>query len=316
MPWFEQPTLLAYFPDLSKVPNEGYVMATDLWETLIRAKNGSGYSKEPDSWLWYSDQTPAFLNKMNSDSWAVVIFSNSFKVKADERILIKQRCIQMMSFLNFEPMFFISLTDDKYSKPNTGMFELFLETKIKVNPASFYMGDKNLETKKSSTSADIKFAQNVGLTFYTPEEILPPQPDFIPCSTSPTHPCKELVILMGPVGTGKSTLTNKLRNKGYVVADRAAKRKAEKYQTIIPLALSQGKSVVFDATNPAVSDRAELINMAKTYGAEPIILYFTRNGNLSNSLRPEPVGSMGIARYTKLFEEPTPSEGARIQRMS
>lgn len=68
---------------------------------------------------------------------------------------------------------------DKFRKPAVGMWELlkdriFKGSKIDMGE-SFYCGDAagrpaTATRKKDFTDTDIKFAANVGLKFYTPEQ--------------------------------------------------------------------------------------------------------------------------------------------------
>lgn len=95
----------------------------------------------------------------------------------------------------------------------TGMWDLFIQTSNDNVPvdkeASFYVGDaagrqdgwKHKATKKDHSCADRKFAQNIGIGFYTPEEyfLQEEKADFIWGGFNPKEhlktPCKSLSLI-------------------------------------------------------------------------------------------------------------------------
>lgn len=77
----------------------------------------------------------------------------------------------------FEPYVYIAIRDDQNRKPNVGMWNMFIrDTNIVPSAASFYCGDAsgNLSPNPLYQWADFDstFARNIGLAFYTPDEIL------------------------------------------------------------------------------------------------------------------------------------------------
>ncbi len=80
----------------------------------------------------------------------------------------------------------------------------------------------------------------------------------------------ELVIFTGLQAAGKSTFyrqrfagTHELVSK-----DLMQRNKGRRQAQFIEAALSGGRSVVVDNTNPSLPERAELIRLGHTYGAE------------------------------------------------
>eukprot|EP00210_Caulerpa_lentillifera_P002574 g2469.t1 len=65
---------------------------------------------------------------------------------------------------------YISTSRDTFRKPETGMWDFFLNKHQEVDKKlSFYVGDAAGRPKDFSDS-DLKFAENIGLAFFTPED--------------------------------------------------------------------------------------------------------------------------------------------------
>ena len=88
----------------------------------------------------------------------------------------------------------------------------------------------------------------------------------------------ELIIFSGLQAAGKSTFyrryfasTHELVSKDLL---RNNTHKGRRQAQLIEAALSAGRSVVVDNTNPTPEERAELIRLGRTYRAEIIGYYF------------------------------------------
>ena len=89
----------------------------------------------------------------------------------------------------------------------------------------------------------------------------------------------ECVILVGLPASGKTTFYDR-RFAGthqHISKDHwpTASRKDDRQADLLRRALSAGESVVVDNTNPAVSDRAGVIAIAREFGARVIGYYFS-----------------------------------------
>lgn len=175
-------------------------------------------------------------------------------------------------------------------------FEL---TKIKISKNSFYVGDaagrlrpspykKKLHpTSKTGDHSDVdrKFAMNIGINFLTPEEFMINKPPKMPYKLSGIDPVsyleklskppkkynfvprsKEIIILVGPPGSGKSEFVTKyIEPHDYVHINQDTCKTKANCLRIAEEAMEQKKSLVVDNTNPDVSSRMSYTLLAIKY---------------------------------------------------
>lgn len=128
----------------------------------------------------------------------------------------------------------------------------------------------------------------------------------------------EMVILMGLQASGKTTFWKSRFSETHVVVSKDAlrnnRRPGRRQAVLIRGALSEGRSVLVDNTNPRVEDRAELIRMAREYGASVHGYYLrstvaeslARNAAREGRAR---VPDVGVYSTAKVFERPSWAEG-------
>jgi predicted kinase len=88
----------------------------------------------------------------------------------------------------------------------------------------------------------------------------------------------ELVIFVGLQGSGKSTFYRTHFADSHVLVSRDSfpnnRNPARRQRQLIEEALGAGRSVIVDNTNPTLEDRAELISLARAFGATVVAYYF------------------------------------------
>ncbi len=128
----------------------------------------------------------------------------------------------------------------------------------------------------------------------------------------------ELVIFIGLQGAGKSSFYRARFAASHVLVSkdrmRNNRRPARRQRQLIEEALTAGRSVVVDNTNPTVQDRVELIELAQRHGATVVGYYFESRLEdclQRNSLRTgkERVPDVALLRVARKLERPTYSEG-------
>src|ERR1043166_3656214 len=118
----------------------------------------------------------------------------------------------------------------------------------------------------------------------------------------------ETVIFIGLQGAGKSSFYRARFVASHVLVSkdrmRNNRRPARRQRQLIEEALTAGRSVVVDNTNPTVQDRVELIELAPRHGATVIGYYFEsrledcsrRNGSRAGKERVPEVALMAVAK--------------------
>lgn len=116
------------------------------------------------------DTLVIFTNQKSRNDEKRLFNYRNFKIPMG-RLRLYQRVNHAITLLLDQGIQLICLMatgDDEYRKPNTGMWKV-LSQMLKIE-AAFYCGDAAGRTGDFSDS-DLKFAENIGIKFYTPEEI-------------------------------------------------------------------------------------------------------------------------------------------------
>lgn len=128
----------------------------------------------------------------------------------------------------------------------------------------------------------------------------------------------DCVILIGLPASGKSSFYRArfAATHDHVSKDllRNAQRPERRQQELIADALSRGRSVVVDNTNPSAAARAPLVALARTYGASTSAYFFetdVADALRRNRGRPgrERVPDVAIFAIRKRLEPPSAEEG-------
>ena len=148
----------------------GNIAGFDLDWTLARTIHGS-FPKSPSDITLLPNRIST-LKKLRERGFTIVIFTNQ---KSTTENKVKFNFERMNHFINLIPdipvMLYMSITDDMYRKPQTGMYQT-LQKMVPTITSAFYCGDAAGREEDFSDS-DLKFAQNSGITFYVPEKIFP-----------------------------------------------------------------------------------------------------------------------------------------------
>lgn len=271
------------------------IAAYDLDQTIICTKSGHTFPKNVNDWRILNSEVLTKLAQINKDNYKIVVFTNQASLVAATSIPAFQFKIEsVVSKLKVPVEVYISRGKANYRKPCTGMWEAMVERNggIKVNmEASFYCGDaagrQAAPGKKMDFSqADVLFARNLGLTFFTPEQhflgvednrpvkITAFDPSSIPNDVPLCEPeykqvvahRQELVLLVGPPGSGKSHFAQAhMVPAGYKRVSRDELGSMMRCVQTVEAYLEQGLHVVVDNTNPSASARLKFLDLAKKH---------------------------------------------------
>jgi len=268
--WENKDTCYYYIGDIN--PTKNKLAIFDLDDTIQQMGSSD---------FMYDEVLPLF-EKLNSDGYLVAILSNQYGISKGivSNEDIQSRCKDIPKYISI----FYATCKDKYRKPCTGMYGLFLSflgiDRSIVHPDSFYCGDAG-GRKGDFAITDRYLAYNCDLKFKTPEEMFLGKKsktaikdvyndldvddyviewDFdLPESDNPY-----LLLMVGPQGSGKSTIAKKIANKyNWVIInnDTLGKKAMDTFKT----ALHNNKSVIIDNTNPKPQDRDKYIDLASGY---------------------------------------------------
>ena len=270
------------------------IAAFDLDSTVIKVKSltKSGtrrkFPQDYDDWELWNDQVKSKLNELVKEGYKIVIFTNQAGKKFDKKQFAQK--VRNISSKIGVPMQVYGCTEDGYCrKPSIGMWKI-LERHNDNHPvdmsSSFYVGDA-AGREGDFADSDFKFALNLGLKFYVPDNFfikgnsnrfskpLPVHPLSLPVdNNTEVHPkdTQELIILVGAPASGKSTLATKF--KKYAIACQDQLKTKKKVLSLIDESLEKGLSVIVDRKNPRIEDRAEFIEFAKKYNVPVRIIWF------------------------------------------
>jgi bifunctional polynucleotide phosphatase/kinase len=295
-------TLFMFEPEEGTIPTDKFA-CFDLDWTLSFGQ-AKLYPSDPED-IYMLPKRRAVLKQLVADGWSIVIFTNQYAVSKKERTKRCGRIQTAISKMGVPCWVFMAVGKDKkevidmYRKPAIGMWTEAVEL-LGEPTESFYCGDAAGRPQDFSDS-DRKFAENAGIEFKTPEEVFP-----VVASCKPRKG-KELVVFVGMPGCGKSTYCNE-HFSDYVRVNQDILKTRAKVLWAIRNAVAEGKSVVVDATNPALETRQEYYEIVKNMDYKITVIYFVRDGRGWNALRTQKVPTIVYHKYFKNLDPPTKAE--------
>nr|QBK90183.1 MAG: polynucleotide kinase 3 phosphatase [Pithovirus LCPAC102] len=159
-----------FYSYISKnIQYNGNIAGFDLDWTIIKPIYGK-FSKDSNDNVFMENRIN-ILKKLQDDGYTIIIFTNQ---KVTKRFILSTRIdrinniIMMLHNIKIYPVILMATGDDIYRKPGVGMWN-YINYNNQCNYA-FYSGDAAGRTKDFSDS-DRQFAINIGIPFYTPEEL-------------------------------------------------------------------------------------------------------------------------------------------------
>lgn len=284
---------------------KGKIAGFDYDHTIVKPSSGGTFPKNEDDWMWLRKNIPEILQNSNNDGYSIVIFTNQskeFKLKQLHNVL---------GSLPF-PTCLVYETDKTLQKPNCHMFVQFIEKfgDVDINK-SFFVGDA-LGREGDFADSDKQFAINCGLKWKSPEEFFPFAEKEVVDIEYPNN--REIVIMMGYPGSGKSTFVEKYfgDKDNYEIIHGDELKTEAKMKKALKNGILNDKSVVIDATHSSKKKRKVFIDIAKKEDIPVRIIRMTTtieesmSRNLERTIK---VPKIALYMYRKHYEEPTIDEG-------
>lgn len=318
MSWKSSENILIYEIKLSGI---NQIASFDFDNTLVKSKTRK-MIKDVDDLTLFDDKVKRKLEKLKK-KYQLVIFSNQKgisknRVSEEE---IKNRFEKLFELLGFPIFTVIAKKGDEYRKPFPKMIELLgFDVDLKN---SFYCGDAAGRHKDFACS-DREFAHNVGIPFYTPENLFLKQEEKVFSYKSYEFESKkleikvqekekEMILLVGSPASGKSYFSEKIN---YVRINRDTLKTKAKCLKTAKLKMIDNKSIIIDNTNPDKKTRKEYIDLAKKYNYVIKCYFFDYPFELSRHLNfvriyqtGKSVPEIALRIYYKKLEKPELSEG-------
>ena len=156
----------------------------------------------------------------------IIIVTNQKHNKIDIVKKKIQNLVEELTAHNIQISVYCSDDDNIYRKPNIGFLKLIWEDYGKFGKSICgYCGD-SLGRPNDYSDTDFKFAQNLAIPVYSPEEIFLGQPTIEKSISYPTlnkqhyefnytPNKKEMVILVGFPASGKTTIAKQIQSISY-----------------------------------------------------------------------------------------------------
>lgn len=296
------------------------------------------------------------LKTLIENKYNIIVFSNQkgIEKKKTSHEKVQEKMENFSKLLDNSITFFYATSDDEYRKPCIGMFELFKSlTKSKIE---YYCGDAAGRPKDFSIS-DLYFANNIGVQFKLPEEIFNKVGDVRLIATTQKKSLtnslysndvwengflknkrkivclsenidlddvleqnqKYLILLVGPQGSGKTTIRNNIVKKhDFEVINNDTKylqQKATRQQKFDEVEKdSSKKGIIVDNTNPSKAARKSWMDLAPNWKVIIIFIDVPRDVSFhSNKYRVNHKYSVNIPKiainiYYKKLQIPTKDE--------
>jgi len=282
--------------------------------TVVNPKDGKTFPTSIDDWVWLYPGVPEKIKQYYEDGYMIDVFTNQSKAWKCEQVKLVMKQLEI-------PLFVIIATEKEEYKPNPILFNTPFGKNAINKEESFFVGDA-LGRKSDFSDSDKVFAENIGIKWYSPEDIFTTNAEMfelpiIPLSTNP-----ELIIMMGYPGSGKSTIAENIcknDNRYIRIAGDTYKTSSKMRKASLEYIL-QSKSIVFDATHSSIKKRKEFIDLSKKYNYEVKCVHVTTSLEISykrNKSRcdEKQVPKIAYSVYKKYYEEPREEEGFKLHEI-
>ena len=242
--------------------------------TLVSPKDGKTFPSNIDDWIWLYPNIPEKIKSYYEDEFMIVIFTNQSKLWKHEQIKLVAKSLNI-------PIFIVVATEKCDYKPNPILFNILIENNKINKDRSFFIGDA-LGRKSDFSDSDKVFAENIGIPYYCPEQIFHIKNEIIEIPIIPLFDDKQIIIMMGYPGSGKSTIAKNIcKNEEYIYIEGDVYKTSTKMIKASLEHITKKKSIVFDATNSSSKKRKEYVDLGKKYNYKIVCIHVSTSLEIS-----------------------------------
>ena len=320
-----------------------YIAGFDLDWTIIKTKSGNIFPKNKNDWELLDPKVLIKLKTLSLDPNCLIVFISNQKGIGipNKKFLSRKEFIGKINdihkYIGLDFIFIASVDEDIYRKPRIGTIDYLIDKeKIDINfEKSYYVGDM-AGRPNDKTDTDIKFAKNLGINFYTPDDFFlddKSQNKFNLTgylldnnSTNTKIHIKpednKMIIISGYPGSGKSHLANKLtteyEGKSFKLFSRDLFE--NKFRKKLIASMEFGEPVIVEGLYPTNQARYELKTLSEKYQYNTVYIYVKTSYELAyhfNLYRTlyegiKKVPEIVYMKYRKDFEYPKYSDWHEI----
>jgi bifunctional polynucleotide phosphatase/kinase len=274
--------------------------------TLVCPKDGKTFPSDIDDWEWLYPNIPDKIKGYYEDGFMIVIFTNQSKAWKHDQIKLVANSLGI-------PMFIVIATEKCDYKPNPRIYNWLIGINKINKEKSFFIGDA-IGRKSDFSDSDKVFAENIGIPCYCPEQIFHVKTEIKEIPTIPLSEEKQIIIMMGYPGSGKSTIAKNIcKNENFVYIEGDFYKTSSKMIKASLEHIEKNKSIVFDATNSSSKKRKEYIDLGKKHNYKVVCIHVSTSLEISykrNKFRnyEKYVPKIAYSVYKKQYEEPNDNE--------
>jgi bifunctional polynucleotide phosphatase/kinase len=278
--------------------------------TLVSPKGGKTFPSNVDDWEWLYPSIPEKIKGYYEDGFMIVIFTNQSKAWKHEQIQLVAKTLGI-------PVFIVVATEKCDYKPNPILFNILVGNNKISKEKSFFVGDA-LGRSGDFSDSDKIFAENIGIPCYCPEHVFHVKSEITEIPTILLSDEKQIVIMMGYPGSGKTTIAKNIcKNESFVYLEGDLYKTSTKMIKASLEHITQNKSIVFDATHSSSKKRQEYVELGKKYNYKIVCIHVSTPLEVAykrNKLRnyEKYVPKIAYSVYKKNYEEPNETEGFRL----
>ena len=160
------------------------------------------------------------------------------------------------------------------------------------------------------SDVDKKFAENIGIKYYSPDELF--ATTNIKSKNIAENKNQEIIVMVGYPGSGKTTISNTFNKDRYVVISGDEYKTSKKMIKESERHIKNGKSIIYDATNATKDKRSEYIAVAKKYNIEARCINVKTDiveSMFRNNKRDKVIPKITYYVFRKKYQEPNIDEG-------